>query len=707
MQNTKEKELITYDTGSPLCSFVLAIFLVSLQYPPRPRSNVPPADVDINELKAYAMRYVPYWFPPEGPGMNLKSLQYYADITRIMDRPELWHPEFNYLQNAFPAWLAAAQIMEDYGLNSEGMLTDITNGCEPMWLTMPPTNFVFAQQAPPSSMEALEAELEAVWKNIAGKSSDPSPTSVVVGPSSVPVCVQHCPSWSIRKGPTFQIIFDCSNTTKRIVIDNNAVKVRLVSSDSDPRGSWFEVQILFPTGPTPRHPCATTPNMAAVPITMFNVCTADFTALIELKQFFRAHDRVWGNWIDLSSAYFLGKLHPIFQIHSMGTFIGDIFMGFSSFPFGWGGAVPSFQLITSHIVNVAKAFCPRLFGKPGLTNATPSENKPPKCLLANYLDDDFILAPSKQTSDEAYDVLHDTTEFLGGKMSKKKKLRSARIFMLLGIMLNGIIGCFSVPDEKAEVILTLINSLLSDPSGMSQDDLESLVGKLSHLGYLSTHGLRHVYPINMLQWLPKGARRECFRPEAPHYDKLMKSIKWWKTLLKSKQKILWNKHDEPDDWICVVSDASEEGWCITDVRDNFLAGEYSSPEPIARLEMRAMNKYLEHFGPSCKTGIIWLCDNRNCVYNARKKYTKSTALQKEFDLFADNCERYGVHVASHWVSTHKNLVSDLGTRRNILLGAALNDSMMNSKSAKLMLDEGAFNQCLLESIFGNSFGPQN
>jgi hypothetical protein len=187
----------------------------------------------------------------------------------------------------------------------------------------------------------------------------------------------------------------------------------------------------------------------------------------------------------------------------------------------------------------------------------------------------------------------------------------------------------------------------------------------------------------------------------------MKSINWWKRLLGSKDRILWSKHDEPTKWICAVSDASEEGWCITDYTDNFLAGEYVAPEPIARLEMRAMNNYIKNFAPPCKTGIIWLCDNRNCVYNARRKYTNSESLQGELEIFADSCERLGLHVASHWVSTHKNLVSDLGTRKNILLACALNDSLVGAGTAKLWLDNGAFNQCLLESVLGKSFGPSS
>jgi hypothetical protein len=666
-----------------------------------PRTDVPPPGSGREELELYARRHVPYWFPPKGPGMDMESLIYYSDITRMMDKPDLWYPELNCLQEAFPSWLATAQMLDDYNIDSSGILTDIMYGCEPMWLLKPPDNYVFAQQSPPASKEALQAELEATWKNIAGKKSDPSPSSVVVGISSVPVCVQHCPSWSIEKGPTFQIVFDCSNLTKRIVIESKDVHTRVVSSCNDPRGTWIELQITFPCCPTPNHPCAVTPNMATVPLSIFNVCTADFTALVELKQFFRYHKKVWGNWIDLSSAYFLGKLHPIFQTHSMGTFLGDIFMGFSSFPFGWGGAVPSFQSITSHIVNTTRASRCDLFGKPG------GPPKVSKCLIANYLDDDFILASSKRSSDEAYTALHTTTAYLGAKMSEKKKLRSSLLFPLLGILLNGCKLCFQVPDDKVIVIRDLLRTLVATSGNMSQDDLESLVGKLSHLGYLSTHGLRHVYPICMLKWLPMGARVQAFAPGAPHHKRLMKSINWWKRLLGSKDRILWSKHDEPTKWICAVSDASEEGWCITDYTDNFLAGEYVAPEPIARLEMRAMNNYIKNFAPPCKTGIIWLCDNRNCVYNARRKYTNSESLQGELEIFADSCERLGLHVASHWVSTHKNLVSDLGTRKNILLACALNDSLVGAGTAKLWLDDGAFNQCLLESVLGKSFGPSS
>lgn len=265
-----------------------------------------------------------------GPGMTDRTVEILCKLHRHANIPTMWAEEFHNFGYSFFNWRITDLLLQLEGFDLSGVLRDIKFGDEPGWITRPPSNYVFVQQLPPDTKEALEQEAIAVHKNLFGKSKDATQSSVVDGCATVPIRLQHCATWAIPKGPTWQVIFDCSNRSRRIVVDSaNVHYVRGVYPDGTP---YIQVDLQLPGGTSPLHPDNVPINGLQPPEAIYKGTTVDYTQLGSLKTFIRRwkHGRI--SWIDLrcvitmylfcpsrtvarrSSAYFHGKCSALFQM---------------------------------------------------------------------------------------------------------------------------------------------------------------------------------------------------------------------------------------------------------------------------------------------------------------------------------------------------------------------------------------------------------
>ena len=267
------------------------------RYPPDMLENVPPKDAHIECKRLYCQEKFPYFLPPMGPGMTDRTVEILCTLHRMANKPSMWNKEFHNFGESFFNWRIADILLKLDGYNLTTVLRDIKYGDEPGWLTCPPKNYVFVQQLPPPSKEALEQEAEAVLKNLFGKSSDKNPSAVCDGCATVPIRLQHCASWAIPKGKFWQVIFDCSNRTRRIVVDPATVHY---SRGAHPDGTPFvQLNLQLPAKANPEHPDNVPINGLQPPEAIYKSTTVDYTQLVSLKTFFRRWK--WGriSWIDL------------------------------------------------------------------------------------------------------------------------------------------------------------------------------------------------------------------------------------------------------------------------------------------------------------------------------------------------------------------------------------------------------------------------
>ena len=333
------------------------------EYPPKRLLNVPQDCDSLDAKRRYCERKFPYWFPSGGLVTYTPTDQSMSDLClfhRMANFPASWKEDFNPFARNYAAWNLAALILRLEDLNIDCVLRDIKFGDESGWLQQPLQNMVFCQQAPPESALALEELILAFKKNLIGKQGDVAKgdcSSILDGPSLVPLALQHAPMWAIPKGPTFQVIFDGSNRTNRLVIEQNDVslthKCNVVSS-------VINMRITFPGGTTKDHIANAPLNSLQPPECLLKVTAVNYTNLKHIRQCFRKWKTIHTSYIDLSSAYNHGKCNAIFG-QMLGAQLGDMFFRFNAFSFGAARSCVAFQQFTSVICHLAKVLSKGLF----------------------------------------------------------------------------------------------------------------------------------------------------------------------------------------------------------------------------------------------------------------------------------------------------------------------------------------------------------
>ena len=112
-------------------------------------------------------------------------------LWRVADKPSMWSPEFNKLQDRYHCWEFAALLIRlgKTGLDFSPVLRDIKFGDECGWIEKPPQNFVFVHQKLPETTEGLTELSKSLVKGCFGKAKDAQSLSTLDGPSTVPLAV--------------------------------------------------------------------------------------------------------------------------------------------------------------------------------------------------------------------------------------------------------------------------------------------------------------------------------------------------------------------------------------------------------------------------------------------------------------------------------------------------------------------------------------
>ena len=325
-----------------------------------------------------------------------------------------------------------------------------------------------------------------------------------------------------------------------------------------------------------------------------------------------------------------------------------------------------FQQFTACICLLARFVAPKLWG-------------PSRGATSSYIDDCFIVAASSMLAVLSGTLMVEIIHWLGGQISPSKVELDCADARVLGIRIVSTPKArkFCVPEDKAGAILPVLLQLRTEASTVLQATLETCVGQLAFLAYLSEWGSRYTYPLYAIQWIPMGDRTSFIASSRTSDSDLAAEIRccldWWIRLLKSEERVLWSSDCDPLQWIVVNSDACPHGWCATDYNGHLFAGGIldSTKKAISCYEMLALRKYIEWAKPKCRTGIVFLCDNTNVVHTVRKKYSRSPALRKEYNHFADLCELMSLRCICKYVSTKQNMLTDLGSRCRPFLAAAL------------------------------------
>ena len=351
----------------------------TFEYPPIPFLNVPAEDAPRELVLDYCRRHFSQFLAPKGPGISLKAARWLVYLHGLTNRPDQWCPDHNPLAKHHEAWRVAYAILLNEGYDISCLLATNIFGDNPGWICQPNDHIILTSEHIPKSIEALEALLESLVKNVRGKPGSTDPTSCVFGPTSVPCYLQAHNVFPIPKhGNSFQIVFDCRHARGRTVFLSDDVIIRandhggltmvLLRPSEEARVYGERLNKAFNT---------LLPTKAT-----FKTSAVDYTDVKDLRHALRR----WGkaskiSWIDMSSAYFNGKLSPLMQQY-MGYEFAGMHFRFTSYSFGGSQSCLSFQSLSSVVTLLCRALFPELFdGKRGLiTNCAPPARGAPRGL---------------------------------------------------------------------------------------------------------------------------------------------------------------------------------------------------------------------------------------------------------------------------------------------------------------------------------------
>ena len=273
--------------------------IAEFKYPPLPIQGVPLVSDSVEIKRAYCAANFPQYLKPVGPGMSDKSVESLCYLHRLVNRPEAWPREFNNWADAWTHWKIATAILEIEGYDIQQNLTGIKFGDNPGWIIQPNTELILCTEKIPKDASSLDQLLAAVVKSVRGKSSDATETSVVDGPTSVPIALQHHNLAVIPKGSEFQVVYDAKSPSGRIVHLSRNIIIR-----SSIDGS-FSVQLLQPdSADLELMESLNRPFNSLLPSkSTFRASAVDYTNSKDFRQYLRK----WGAaarlaWIDCSSA---------------------------------------------------------------------------------------------------------------------------------------------------------------------------------------------------------------------------------------------------------------------------------------------------------------------------------------------------------------------------------------------------------------------
>ena len=384
-----------------------------------------------------------------------------------------------------------------------------------------------------------------------------------------------------------------------------------------------------------------------------------------------------------------------------------MFMRYTSFSFGSARSCLKFQQYTSLIVHVTKIILGAKFftEKPSLAAEFSKDvARFGRACIANYLDDNFSLSANLRFGRIVYNTLEAATEWVGGKMSAKKKLASKMRGQVLGLLIQcgrKFIAGMRLPEDKTLKMRKLLEELDDSCGSMDHKKLEILAGMMCWLSYYSNFALLYSLPIVALRWMPLKLRTAAFRRDHPLNYEVRKSIAWWKKKLTCADNLpyIWKASESSGNWIRLTSDASSAAWGVHDHRSTYLMGTFADNDvrPIATKELQAINEYIT-FADARNSGMRLLCDNMQVYWAVRKMAVNpstDTSFKKQVWNFVRHCERRCLTVVMDWISTHHNLSSDWSTRCRPLL-ALESASAIAGRRLSLYGDDSIYEQARRE-----------
>ena len=200
-------------------------------------------------------------------------------------------------------------LAKQFNINSDHVLATMKYGDCPGWLGCPNNDMIFVQQPIPKTIEELSAIVGGFHKSLFGKPGQPN-TSIMHGCSTSPLSMMHAGTFPILKSTDivdgipkniYQCIYDCSNTTRNIVIKEDMYSVHIKPTLTKNLNFEYHLKVNFPKSNDMKKTTTSLPiNKLQINKLMFNASTVDYTSLVSLRKYLECWPDARISWIDLS-----------------------------------------------------------------------------------------------------------------------------------------------------------------------------------------------------------------------------------------------------------------------------------------------------------------------------------------------------------------------------------------------------------------------
>lgn len=288
---------------------------------------------------------------------------------------------------------------------------------------------------------------------------------------------------------------------------------------------------------------------------------------------------------------------------------------------------------------------------------------------ANYIDDFLNTKLDKNQCNYSLQVFIDICQYINFPVSDEKTIYATQIIVFLGLLLNSRNQTISIPGEKRDRALTLINQVLSS-SKITVLTLQSLTGLLNFVGRAVVPGkafTRRLYakaPAKLKQYHHISVDKE-----------MRKDLLVWKEFLKLDSSICRPFIDLNKTLIAIqlqfFTDSSTSTGC-----GGYYKGEYFSELwPNWVKTQKISINFLELYALVCGV-LVWLdrlhnkrikvfCDNQSvvCMVNNNSSSCKQCMILIRTLVLASiqaNCR-----IFAEWIPTKQNTLADALSRNDM------------------------------------------
>ena len=362
-----------------------------------------------------------------------------------------------------------------------------------------------------------------------------------------------------------------------------------------------------------------------------------------------------GDWIasvDVESGFHHVSIHPddtgylAFEDLATGTLYEP-----TRLMFGLASAPAGFSMVTGELVATAQRRITRLLG-PGVK-------------LWVYVDDIFIVSPTRALGQRALDLLREYCAEVGVRLKAKKTRPPAQDAAVLGVRVDTVRGVVYLPADKKYNILFDLHALLGLAErgvGLPVSVVRKLAGKLNHFCAVWPRGVGHLAPL----YDASAGRGERLLPVADAKG-VLSAMRYFHDVLRrgrasDAMTVPLPSSPGAPPWVTSSGDAAgEEGFGVS-CGPILLWGRWD-PETsgksvsIGMKEMYGWLLLMEEFGDLLE-GFTWLpgCDNLPNCFGVLKGHTNDLELRPW--LAALLCARGGAAVFPSWIPRDFNQFQD-------------------------------------------------